>query len=105
MFAATFCMTLKRRHTQQIRTAPRALPTTTFLGKLIVIHAGPLSKDLLDSNIETGGQVGALSQAIVDCNDARSCEVALKLAQMDPGHPDAVQLVDLLRTHAPRELN
>jgi hypothetical protein len=105
LFAATFSMTLRRRHTRPLRPAPRALPTPTFLGNLIVRHAGPLSLDLLNRNVETGGQVGALSQAIVDCDDAKSREAALKLEQLDPGHPDAVQLLDLLRAHTTRELN
>lgn len=98
-------MTPKRRHAHSLRSAPRALPTPTFLGNLIVRHAGPLSISLLNRDVATGGQVTVLSQAIVDRNDPLSREVALKLALLDPGHPDAVQLVDLLKAHTPRELN
>ena len=98
-------MTLKRRHTHRARIAPRALPTPTFLGMLIVRHAGPLSRYLLDRNVQTGNQVSVLSQAISDHDDRQSCEAALKLAELDPGNPDAIQLMHLIRTHAPHELN
>ncbi|WP_407541915.1 hypothetical protein Q0M94_20775 (plasmid) [Deinococcus radiomollis] len=98
-------MTLKRRHTHKALVAPRALPTPTHLGRLIAMHAGPLSLYLPDRNVQTGNQVSVLSQAINDRDDARSCEAALKIAQMDPSNPDAIQLVDLLRKHAPHGLN
>jgi hypothetical protein len=97
LIAATFLMTLRRRHTHQVLTAPRALPTPTFFGRLIVKHAGPLSAYLMNRNVETGNHISVLSQAIVDRDDDRSLEAALKLAQIDPSNPDAIQLLHLLK--------
>ena len=90
-------MTPRIKH-RPSRPAPRALPTPTALGNLIVMHAGPLSLDLLNRNVPTGGHVMTLSRAISEQDDALSRDVALKLAQMDPGHPDAVQLIRMLDT-------
>ena len=93
-------MTPRRTHARPLRPAPNATPIPTFLGNMIAIHAGPLSIDLLDRNLPTAGHVMALSCAIIDRDDARSREVALRLAQMDPGHPDAVQLIQMLDVKA-----
>ena len=97
LIAATFSMNTRMKH-RPSRPAPRALPTptATALGDLIVRHAGPLSADLLLRNVETGSRISELSLAIIDQDDALSREAALKIAYMDPGHPDAVQLIRIL---------
>ncbi len=77
----------------------------TALGKLIIRHAGPLSMDLWKRNVPTGGQIEVLSRAISDQDDALSREAALKLAWMDPDHPDAAHLLRILGERTHRTLN
>ena len=89
------------------RGCPRPAPRNTFptnLGHLIARHAGPLSIDLLRRDFQTDGQVSALSRAIQNRDDPQSRAVALSLARMDPGHPDAVRLLALLDARSPEAL-
>ncbi|GGR36487.1 hypothetical protein [Deinococcus ruber] len=65
-------------------------------------QAGTLSHQLLDLQISTEGHVGALRDAILSRNDGLTCTLALRLVAIFPGHPEAVQLRQLIEHHASR---
>lgn len=75
-----------------INRPDRRTSIPTRLGRRVARHAGLLSTDLLDREIDTRGQMTALRDAILNRDDPLTCTLARRISELDPGHPQAREL-------------